>query len=151
MKIVVYSKFMKELNKRKYFSAVMVRYAVSMIFIFFGVSQIIYPKSWTAWLPGFVFFLPISPQNFIILNGFSEAFMGVLLAFGVLTRVNALLIGFKIIAIILLINGGGYGINNISLRDLALAIAAFAVFVNGPDAFCLDNKMFPYIKKKFNL
>ena len=34
----------------------------------------------------------------------------------------------------------GIGYNDIAIRDYALAIASFAVFLNGADKYCLDKK-----------
>jgi len=60
-----------------------------------------------------------------------------LLLIGLYTRIVSLLLSLHLFHIISIV---GYGA--IGARDLALALATLAIFLHGPDEFCLDKLRF---------
>lgn len=113
-----------------------VRAGVSFVFLWFGLSQLVSPENWTAWLPAWVFNLPVKELSLIYLNGSFEVILGLSLLLGVFTRVSALLLSLHMLHITWTV-----GYNDIGVRDLGLAIATFGVFLFGPDRIALERRL----------
>ena len=140
----------KFLDKYKGYAPSIVRIGVSLVFLWFGISQLINPESFLGYLPQWFYShpldmmhehslqmlhsLPLKPHFVIMSNGVFETLFGTLLLLGVLTRISALLLALHLIGIII-----GIGYNDIAVRDFGLMILTFSVFLNGSDKFCLEN------------
>ena len=119
----------------KKFSPALLRIGISMVFLWFGFSQIKNPEAWTRMMPEYVQSLvPISPNTLIYMNGTFEIILATLLLLGIYTRASSLLLGLHLLHVVTIV---GYGA--IGARDLALTLATLAIFLHGADEFCLDN------------
>jgi uncharacterized membrane protein YphA (DoxX/SURF4 family) len=124
-----------DMNKYKEYAPILVRVAMSLVFLWFGLNQVFDSASWVGWLPQWAYSIPISPATLIILNGTFEVIFGTFLLLGLFTRISALLLTLHLLGITISI-----GYNDVGIRDLGLTLATFSVFMYGMDQFCLDNK-----------
>lgn len=111
---------------------VMVRVAVSLVFLWFGTNQLINPYNFVGYLPGALILNPHA-ASFVLANGVFEIIAGLLLIIGVWTRWAALLLSVHLLGIALSV---GYG--ETMIRDLGLALATGSVFFRGDDTWCLQ-------------
>ena len=118
-------------------SAAVLRIGISLVFLWFGVNQILRPESFLGWLPDWVFELPISEEVFVQIHGFFEAFLAVTLAIGILTRVSALLLAAQLAGI--LVSVLTLGSMEIAIRDYGVLVATLSVAIRGPDSLALDS------------
>ena len=109
-------------------SQVLLRYALALLFLWFGLNQLFDPGAWVVWLPSWVERLPIEPLTFVIVNGSFEMVFGVFLALGLFTRLSALVLSLHLFGIAFSL---GYG--DIAVRDFSLALATLAVAFHGSD------------------
>ncbi|MBS3094824.1 DoxX family protein [Candidatus Pacearchaeota archaeon] len=114
------------------YGKVILRISLSLVFLFFGISQIYNPASWTGFVPSFVSSI-ITPGTAILINGFVEIFFGLLLIFGLYTRFSSLILGLHLFGIAFSI-----GFNPLGIRDFGLALATLSIFFSEPDKLCLD-------------
>ena len=116
-------------------SAILLRYAVALLFLWFGLNQLFNASAWVAWLPSWVEQLPIEPLSFILFNGFLETLFGLCLALGLFTRFSALVLSLHLFGIAF-----SLGYNDIAVRDFTLALATMAVAFHGSDKCSYDLK-----------
>lgn len=124
------------IDKYKRYAPFVLRIAISLVFLWFGLNQIFDSSSFLGWLPQWVYKLPIEPLTLILFNGIFETLFGVLLLMGMFTRISALILGIHLLIITI-----GLGYNDIAVRDLGLTIATFAIFLHGDDNLSLDRKI----------
>lgn len=122
-------------NKYRHYAAPTLRIGISLVFLWFGLTNIFNPEMLLGYLPGFVYTLPIQATTFMIINGIVETLLAVLMLTGLFTRMSALLYGLHVLSIVF-----GVGYHDVAIRDFGLAVAAFAIFLYGPDQWTLDNK-----------
>jgi uncharacterized membrane protein YphA (DoxX/SURF4 family) len=103
-------------------SFLVVRIGLSIVFLYFGISQLRNPEAFIGWLPKEVSLLPFEPRTFVVLNGGFETFFGTLLLIGLYTRIAALLLGMHLLGITFTI-----GWTEIGVRDLGLALATISI------------------------
>lgn len=115
----------------KRYSPLLLRVGIAIVFLWFGFSQLKSPGSWTRMIPDYVSFM--SPNTLIYLNGSIEIILAILLLLGLFTRVVSTLLGLHLLHIVTIVGYGATG-----ARDFALALATFAIALNGTDEFCLD-------------
>ena len=125
-----------DLNKYKQYAPAILRVALALVFLWFGLNQVFNSEFWISWLPQFVYSLPIAPTTLVLINGTFEVIFGGLLLLGLFTRVTAFLFFIHLLVI-----GFNLGYNDIAIRDLGLSLAIFSVFLSGPDKWCLDKKL----------
>ena len=109
-----------------------VRYGVALVFLLFGVWQLVDPSSWLGYVPSYV---PFNPTIAVYMNGVIDMVLGIVLTIGFLTRVSAILAALHLAIITI-----SLGLNEIAVRDLGLVIVLVGVFLNGPDRLCLDKR-----------
>lgn len=119
---------MIELQK---YGPVVLRISISLVFLWFSISQFMAPDEWIGYLPDFLASTS-QPLFFIYANATVELVLGILLIIGFFTRVVALLLSIHLLSITIAL-----GYNAIAVRDLGLTLATFSIFLNGPDAWCL--------------
>ncbi|MEK6945376.1 MAG: DoxX family membrane protein [Nanoarchaeota archaeon] len=120
------------------YSPVFLRVAISAMFFWFGFSQIRNPDVWTGMIPNYVFsLLHLSPKTLVYFNGTFEVVFAFLLLLGLFTRFVSLILGLHLLHIVTIL-----GYNELGVRDFTLALATIAVFLHGPDEFCLDKLKF---------
>ena len=108
------------------------RYAMAVLFLWFGVQQVMRPVDWQAFLPDWIFTMPVSPIVFVRANGVFEIVFGGALALGLYTRVAAAVLAFHLGIIAVSVG------SNIGARDAALTAAVAAIAFTRPDSWTLD-------------
>lgn len=108
------------------------RYALAVVFIAFGIMQLLSPEQWYGYLPSFTSSIGLSDATLILLNGLLDLAIGILLAAGIFTRIVAIIATAHLAGIILTL-----GFNDVAVRDAGLLILAAAIALNGPDRWCL--------------
>jgi uncharacterized membrane protein YphA (DoxX/SURF4 family) len=147
---------MVKLNQYKSYAPLLLRIALSLVFLWFGLNQIINQDMFLGYLPEwamghpresphhhimmFMHYIPNRASYLLVLNGIFEIIFGTLLLLGLFTRISALFLGIKLFFIMITL-----GYNDVAVRDLGLSLATFSIFLNGPDKFSLDKK----VKNKF--
>lgn len=122
------------MNKLTYFAPVVLRVGLSLVFLWFGFSQLVDATQWVAYVPDYAVSLsPFSAITLVHLNGFFEIVFGSLLLLGLFTRFTALLLALHMIDITIIV-----GLDQTGVRDFAISIATIAVFLNGIDWLSLD-------------
>jgi len=118
------------------FAPVVLRFGLAALFLWFGISQVLNPSSWTAWVPAWGNnFLGMNAMTIVFINGWFEVTGGVLLALGLWTRWAALALSLHLFVISYEI-----GYNDIGVRDFALAVSALALSLFGSDKYSLDTR-----------
>ena len=126
------------MNIKKFsnYSPNILRIGVSLVFLWFGINQVLDPNYFTSYLPDFILNFS-NPVNFVIFNGIFEVIFGILLLLGLFTRLVSIILTLHLLGIIF-----SLGYNEISVRDFGLMVSSFVVFLNGKDSWCLDRKLF---------
>ena len=126
------------MNIKKFsnYSPNILRIGVSLVFLWFGINQVLDPNYFTSYLPDFILNFS-NPANFVIFNGIFEVIFGILLLLGLFTRLVSIILTLHLFGVIF-----SLGYNEISVRDFGLMISSFVVFLNGKDSWCLDRKLF---------
>lgn len=119
------------------YAPVVLRFGLVFLFLWFGLSQVISPASWTAWVPEWTSsILGLSATKVVFLNGWFETVGGILLAVGLWTRWVALALSLHLFFIAYEV-----GYNDIGVRDFALAVTGIALSLFGPDRYTLDSRV----------
>ena len=117
------------------YSPTILRIGLSLVFLWFGVDQIIHPNAWLGFIPDWVVSLTsISAPTIVYLNGLFEIIFGTALLFGIFTRFVAFVLFLHMADITIMV-----GLDSIGVRDFGLSIAMLVVWINGSDLFSLDN------------
>jgi len=139
------------IEKNKKYSTDIVRVALSIVFLWFGINQLISPESFLGYIPQWIyqqepqmmmhgFMQLIRVPNFvhgiIMLNGIFEATFGTLLLIGFYTRISAFLLALHLFGI-----SFSLGYNDIAVRDFGLTIATISLIFSGGGIFSLDRKL----------
>lgn len=118
------------------FAPVVLRFGLVALFLWFGISQVLSPDSWTAWVPAWGnSFLGLGATKIVLINGWFEVVCGSLLVLGWKTRWVALALSLHLFAIAYEV-----GYNDIGVRDFALAVSTLALSLFGPDRYSLDTR-----------
>lgn len=139
------------INKYQKYAPTLLRIGISLLFLWFGVSQIINPESFLGYVPQWI--SPHSPQMIhehflelmhnitvpsvhitIMVNGIFEALFGLFLLLGLFTRVSSLALSINILILVF-----GLGYNDIAIRDIGLMVATLSIFLHGISIYSLDN------------
>lgn len=138
------------IEKNKKYSTDLVRIAVSLVFLWFGISQLIDPESFLGYIPewlyqqepqmmqGFIQFMQRVPNfvyNVILLNGIFETIFGILLLIGFFTRIAAFLLALHLFGIAF-----SLGYNDVAVRDFGLALATASLIFSGAGEISMDSK-----------
>lgn len=121
----------------KKYSPAVLRIGLGIVFLWFGLSQIKSPGEWIVFLPSWISFLGIPATTFVYMNGIFEIVLGFFMLLGLYVRFSALLLSLHLFGIAFAV-----GYNAIAVRDFGLAVATFAVFLNGRDVLCLKKKVY---------
>lgn len=109
-----------------------VRMSAVLLFLWFGVQQLVAPGAWVDFLPAWTGYFPIPGEMLVQLNGLMEVILAVLLALGVSTRLVAAVLGVHLLPIAITVGGA------IGVRDAALAVMTLSLCVGMPDAWTMD-------------
>lgn len=114
------------------------RLGLSMVFLWFGLQQFVSPESWIGFIPEAILKLsPVGPVTLVHMNGAIELVFGTAMILGLFTRISALILALHMAHITFLV-----GYDSIGVRDFGLAVATFAIFLNGADNLTLDQFLF---------
>ena len=111
------------------------RISLSLVFLYFGISQIISPGNWAGFIPSFLSNWIFSANNLVVFNGILEITLGLFLIMGLYTKFSSFVLSIHLFFIAL-----SMGFSPLGVRDLGLSLATFVVFLNGIDRYCLDRK-----------
>lgn len=117
-------------------SQLIIRFALCILFFWFGIQQLIHPTSWVAFLPTWTGYFPITGELLVRLNGWFEVVFAALLGIGFYTRPVALLLGLHLLGIAWTAGGA------IGVRDAVLAACAIAFVFSPADAWTMDKRYF---------
>ena len=123
-------------KKYKRYTPAILRWGISLVFLWFGFNQLTDASVWTIFLPSFASSLPFSLETLIMINGTFEIIFGILLIIGLFTRIVAFILAIHLAGISYTL-----GFNAIGIRDFGLTIATLSIALNGPDRFSLDAKL----------
>lgn len=127
---------MKFVEKYSKYAPSVLRIGMAIVVLWFSTAQFINPSEWSAYVPdSAVNLLGVSSVTLVYLNAIFELVFGLMMLFGIYTRLSALLLSLHLFDIMYVV---GYG--QIGVRDFGLAIATLAVFLQGADILCLDYK-----------
>ncbi len=122
-------------EKYQKYGATVVRVGISLVFLWFGTSQLLDPSFWIGFVPEYAKILPITVTTLVFLNGLFEVIFGILLILGLFTRISAIFLALHMAHIITVV-----GYNEIAVRDFGIFMGALSVFFTGSDFFTLDYK-----------
>lgn len=139
------------IGQNKKYSTDILRIGISLVFLWFGISQLVNPESFLGYVPewlyqqepqmmhGFMQFMQRAP-NFIyaiiLLNGIFETIFGALLLIGYFTRIAAFLLALHLFGIAF-----SLGYNDIAVRDFGLALATASLIFSGAGELSMDSKL----------
>jgi uncharacterized membrane protein YphA (DoxX/SURF4 family) len=116
-------------------TAGVVRIALSLVFLWFGATGIFNPGALAGYVPSWAYALG-DPLTLVRLNGALDATIGLVLLIGWQVRIVATIGGLHILGV-----AAGLGYNDVMIRDIGLALAAFGIAIGGPDPWSLDERM----------
>jgi uncharacterized membrane protein YphA (DoxX/SURF4 family) len=120
------------LNKN--IAPVILRYGLSLVFIWFGINQLLNPSNFLGYLPNFIFSSDYA-STFVIINGLFEIILSLFLIAGKFTRIVAFILSLHLIGIIFEL---GYG--EVAIRDFGLLVATLSIMFYGPDSLSMDKR-----------
>ncbi|HIH52213.1 hypothetical protein J4412_00645 [Candidatus Pacearchaeota archaeon] len=120
------------MNKKE-IPKIFLRFGIGIVFLTFGIWQLINPTSWIGYVPGYVYGLGISILLIIILNGIFDLLIGISLISGIYLRFFSV---FGIIRLLLIVFSLGW--NEITVRDIGFIIVLIAIYLNEKDEFCFN-------------
>lgn len=120
------------LNRYSRYAPLIIRISLSIVFLWFGINQLIFTEDFISYLPEFLLNTNYA-KVITIFNGIFEASFGILLIIGLFKRFAALILGLHLLTIVI-----SLGYNDIAVRDFGLMLVTFSIFLRGPDEWCLD-------------
>lgn len=113
---------------------VVLRAGLVVVALWFGYQQVAAPEAWVVWVPGWAV-VPggLGAQSIVLINGWLEIALGVLLLAGLYTRPAALVLGLHLLVIALEI-----GVTPVGVRDFGLSLAALSLALMPSGAYTLD-------------
>ncbi len=116
---------MIQIDKYQHHAPKVLRIGLALVFLWFGISQILTPFNFVGYLPSFI--LNFTPGEVVVrLNGILETLLALLLIFKKYVRLVSAILALHLVTIIL-----SLGYNEIAVRDFGLLLAMIAVFLNG--------------------
>lgn len=111
-----------------------VRIALAVLFIWFGVLEGHNPGMWTGFVPQWVSAMFGGNSTLLVyMNGWFEIVAGLCLLVGFQVRIVSVLLSLHLFFI-----AGSIGFGPLGLRDFALSFAMLSVAIAGPDAWSVD-------------
>ena len=133
-----YQNMINEIKRQlEFYAPFVLRVGMAMVILWFSLEQFTHNGSWVAYIPDYAVSIShLSASSLVSLNALFELIFGMMILFGFYTRLSAFLLAIHLFDIMLVV---GYG--EIGARDFGLAIGTFVVFMNGPDIFCIQQKI----------
>jgi len=141
------------IGQNKKYSTDIVRIALSIVFLWFGINQLISPESFLGYVPQWLYphgsqmthehplqlmhnIPDLSLHAIIMANGAFETIFGTLLLIGFFTRIAAFLLALHLFGI-----SFSLSYNDVAVRDLGLALATISLIFSGAGEISLDKKL----------
>jgi len=116
------------------FAPVLLRIGMSLIFIWFGISQITSQTNWVDYVPSAITIaFNVSAATLVMANGIFEILFGSALLLGFFTRWTAFFLALHMFDIVYIV-----GFDATGVRDFGIAIGTATVWLFGSDWFSLD-------------
>ena len=126
---------LEKLKQLKPWAPVIVRIGISLVYLWFGINQLVNPGAWISWVPDYAVKLaPFPVTTLVLINGGLETILGFFLFLGLWTRIVAGILSLHALHLLSVV---GYGA--IGTRDFGIMMAIISVFLNGPDVFSFDD------------
>ncbi len=124
------------------YAKTVLRIAMSLVFLYFGIMQISNPDEWASFVPESLTKIPnLTANNLVMFNAIMELTLGLFLIIGLYTKFSSIILSLHLFGI-----AASIGFNPVGIRDFGLAIATLVIFLNGADNYSLD-----YLYKKKDL
>lgn len=121
-------------NRFRDIGPVVLRIGIALVFLWFGMEQLISTQGWTNLIPKAITDITgLSASTIVYFNGAFEVVFGLCLLFGYFTRTVALFLAFHMLDIMVVV-----GYNAVGVRDFGLAIATIKIFLHGMDSCSID-------------
>ncbi len=114
-------------------SSLILRFSISLLFLWFGIQQLIDPGMWIGFLPEWTGYFPIPGEIIVGVNGWFEIVFAGLITMGLWTRFASALLGLHLLGIAFAAGGA------IGIRDAGLAAACLSLAFQTPDRWTLDH------------
>lgn len=124
----------QKIDRLRAFAPTVLRVALSLVFLWFGFTQLQNAIAWVPYVPDFVQNFPVSAATVVFINGLFEVLFGSFLLFGIFARISALLLGLHLLGIAFFI-----GLSATGVRDFGLSFATLSIFLSGGGRWSLDN------------
>jgi len=115
------------------YSAILLRFSMAGVFLWFGLMQLTDASTWIGFLPEWLGYIPVSSEVIVQVNGWLEIVLAIAMLSGVWTRVAATILGTHLMGIAIMV-GGATGV-----RDAGLALATLSLVLANVDSWTLDS------------
>jgi uncharacterized membrane protein YphA (DoxX/SURF4 family) len=111
------------------------RLGLAIVFLYFGINQLILPQRWVDLIPDFKFIYmnEIFKQKIILVNGIFDCLIGICFLLGIFIKIISLLATLHLFSVFIF----SLGFTPSGFRDLGLALASFSLFFIGSGNFKL--------------
>jgi len=118
------------------FAPVVLRLGLSVVMLWFGISQLMNSGMWVGMVPNWAVALSgLEPATIVHLNGVFEVLAGTMLAVGIFTRWVAALLFVHLLIITV-----DLGMTAVGVRDFGLSFSLLALALFGSDKYCFEYK-----------
>lgn len=132
-----------ETTKYSNYAPIVLRLALSAVYVWFGVSQITNSGMWTGLVPAWATDTTgMNALTIVHLNGIFEIVAGTLLAIGFYVRPIATLLAVHLFTIT-----SHLGLTAVGVRDFGLSFATLSIALAGDDELCLSKKEMVVVEK----
>jgi uncharacterized membrane protein YphA (DoxX/SURF4 family) len=117
----------------KAYAPKVLRIGIALVFLWFGVNQILSQDLWVGYVPDFVQSLTsawfgMSATTLVVINGAFEVVFGLCLLFGIYIRLSATLLALHMAGIVFSVGWSATG-----ARDFGIAVATIAIALYGKE------------------
>ena len=134
---------LKSLGERmEYYAPSLLRMGLALVYLWFGISQIMSPLLFTQYIPDFLTALLDNSELIVLSSGIIVSLLGLLLLLGLMTKIVAWILVFHMIIVL---NGIGY--NSMGVKSFGILIGTITIAMTRNDSLRLDNKI-KFGKKK---
>lgn len=123
-------------NRFSQHAHIVIRLALAVLFIWFGILEGQNPGMWTGFVPHFVTSMFGGNATMLVyMNAWFEIVAGLCLLVGFQVRIISILLALHLFFI-----AGSIGFGPLGLRDFTLSFAMLSVAIAGSDAWSIDQK-----------
>lgn len=103
-----------------------------VLFLWFGINQLLDPSIWITYLPEWTGYLPIPGEMLVMLNGWTEIILAAALALGTFVRPVSIILALHLFGIAIVAGGA------IGMRDATLGMSLLALALGNTDSWTMD-------------